>query len=105
MDTSGDYFKPQAGTTYTAEIDIDKHRIVPVESDKFHDSKGRPLKQYQFVVRHVGHVGNGIEQKWNVTYKGLLKDLMTGIRKNHKMFRITRNGQDRSTTYTIEGLQ
>ena len=51
LDTSGEYFKPQAGTTYTVEIDIDKHRIVPIESDKFKDSKGKPLKQYQFVIR------------------------------------------------------
>ena len=99
LDTSGEYFKPQAGTMYTVEIDIDKHRIVPIESDKFKDSKGKPLKQYQFIVRHVE---NDIEQKWNITSKALLRDLMGEIRKGIKIFRITRNGQDRSTTYTVE---
>ena len=99
LDTTGEFFKPQAGTTYQLEIDIDKHRIVPVESDKFKDVKGKPLKQYQFIVRHVG---NNVEQKWNITSKGLLRDIMTEVRKNHKMFRITRSGQDRTTTYKIE---
>jgi hypothetical protein len=102
LDTSGEYFKPQTGTTYEVEIDIDKHRILPIESDKFKDSKGRPLKQYQFVVRHVG---NDVEQKWNVTSKTLLRQLMGEIRKRHTSFRITRNGEDRSTTYTIEAAQ
>jgi hypothetical protein len=100
VDTSGEYFKPQTGTTYDLEIDIDKNRIVPIESDKFKDSKGRPLKQYQFIVRHVG---NNVEQKWNVTSKTLLKQLMGEIRKEHKLFHITRNGEDRGTTYTVEG--
>jgi hypothetical protein len=101
LDTSGEYFKPQTGTTYNVEIDIEKHRIVPIESDKFKDSKGNPLKQYQFIVRH----GNNVEQKWNVTSKALLRDLMTEIRQNHKSFKITRNGEDRSTTYRVEAAQ
>jgi hypothetical protein len=100
LDTSGEYFKPQTGTTYEVEIDIDKHRIVPIESDKFKDSNGKPLKQYRFIIRHVG---NNIEQKWNVTSKTLLRQLMGEIRQNHKLFRITRNGEDRSTTYAVEG--
>ena len=101
LDTSGEYFKPQTGTTYEIEIDIDKHRIMPIESDKFKDAKGKPLKQYQFVVRHVG---NNVEQKWNVTSKTLLRQLMGEIRQNHKLFRVTRNGEDRSTTYTVESV-
>jgi hypothetical protein len=102
LDASGEYFKPQTGTTYEIEIDIDKNRIVPIESDKFKDSKGRPLKQYQFILRHVG---NNIEQKWNVTSKTLLRQLMGEIRQNHKLFRITRNGEDRGTTYSVQGFK
>jgi hypothetical protein len=102
LDTTGEYFKPQADTTYEVEIDIEKHRIVPIESDRFKDAKGKPVKQYQFIVRHVG---NNVEQKWNVTSKALLKDLMGELRQNHKLFKITRKGEDRSTTYQVAAVQ
>jgi hypothetical protein len=102
LDTTGEYFKPPADTTYEVEIDIEKHRIVPIESDRFKDAKGKPVKQYQFIVRHVG---NNVEQKWNVTSKALLKDLMGELRQNHKLFKITRKGEDRSTTYQVAAVQ
>jgi hypothetical protein len=102
LDTTSEYFKPKTGTTYELEIDIERNRIVPIESEKFKDAKGNPVKQYQFIVKHIG---NGVEQKWNVTSKTLLNQLMDEIRKNRKVFRITRNGEDRGTTYQIEAAQ
>lgn len=100
LDTSGEFFKPRTGTTYEIEIDLEKHRIVPTDSEKFKTANGKPLKQYQFIVRHIG---NNIEQKWSVTSKALLRQLMTEIRQNHKLFQITRNGEGPSTTYTVVG--
>lgn len=100
LDTSGEYFKPQAGTTYDVEIDIEKHRIVLTDSEKFKTANGKPLKQYQFIIRHVG---NNVEQKWSITSKALLRQLMTEIRQNHKLFQITRNGEGPSTTYNVVG--
>ena len=59
LDSSTEYFKPKTGTTYVIEIDLEKHPIETKESDKFKDTQGKPLKQYQFIIRHVN---NGIEQ-------------------------------------------
>jgi hypothetical protein len=102
LDSSTEYFKPRAGPTYVLEIDIDKHQIIITESDRFKDSAGKPLKQYQFIIKHVN---NGIEQKWNVTSKNLVRQLMTEIRKGFKVIKIQRTGEDKNTTYQIEGVQ
>jgi hypothetical protein len=102
LDSSTEYFKPRAGTTYVLEIDIEKHQILITESDRFKDPAGKPLKQYQFIIKHVN---NGIEQKWNVTSKNLVRQLMTEIRKGFKVIKIQRMGEDKSTTYQIDGVQ
>jgi hypothetical protein len=102
LDTSTKYFKPKTGTTYVIEIDLEKHPIETKESDKFKDASGKPLKQYQFIIRHVN---NSIEQKWNVSSKTLVRQLMEQIRKGLKVIKVQRIGEDRNTTYQIEGVQ
>jgi hypothetical protein len=102
IETSTQFFKPKAGHTYVVEIDIDKHEIEITESDRFKDSRDKPLKQYQFVVKHVN---NGVEQKWTVSSKRLVRQLMSEIRKGFKVMEIQRIGEDRDTTYIVKGLQ
>jgi hypothetical protein len=102
IETSTEYFKPKPDTTYVIEIDIDKHEIDIKDSDKFKDSAGRPLKQYQFVVKHVN---NGVEQKWTVSSKRLVRQLMNEIRKGFKVMQLERIGEDRDTTYRVSGIQ
>jgi hypothetical protein len=102
LDSSTEFFKPKPGYVYVVEIDIEKHEIEVTESDRFKDTAGKPLKQYQFIVKHVN---NGIEQKWNVTSKNLVRQLMTEIRKGIKVIRIQRTGEDKNTTYQINGVQ
>ena len=102
IESSTQYFKPKAGTPYLVEIDIDTHEIEVTESDRFKDSAGKPLKQYQFVVKHVN---NGVEQKWTVSSKRLVRQLMSEIRKGHKVMQIERIGEDRDTTYVVKGVQ
>ena len=102
LDSSTEYFKPKAGITYILEIDIDKHPIASLESEKFKDPTGKPLKQYQFIIKHVN---NGIEQKWNVTSKNLVRQLMTEIRKGFKVIKVERIGEDKSTKYNVQGIQ
>ena len=102
IETSTQFFKPKSGTTYVIEIDIDKHEIDIKDSDKFKDSAGRPLKQYLFVVKHVN---NGVEQKWTVSSKRLVRQLMSEIRKGFKVMEIQRIGEDRDTTYIVKGIQ
>jgi hypothetical protein len=82
---------------YIVEIDIDRHEIEVTESDRF---KAGPLRV--FVIKHVN---NGVEQKWTVLSKTLVRQLMTEIRKGFKVMEIQRVGEDRSTTYTVEGIQ
>jgi hypothetical protein len=102
LDSSTEFFKPKPGYVYVVEIDIEKHEIEVTESDRFKDTAGKPLKQYQFIVKHVN---NGIEQKWNVTSKNLVRQLMPEIRKGIKVIRIQRTGEDKNTTYQINGMQ
>jgi hypothetical protein len=102
IETSTQFFKPKPGHTYVLEIDIDKHEIEVTESDRFKDSRDKPLKQYQFVVKHVN---NGVEQKWTVSSKRLVRQLMSEIRKGFKVMEIQRIGEDRDTTYIVKGIQ
>lgn len=48
--TSSQYFKPNPGTAYVIEIDLEKHGIKPVENDRFKDANGKPLKRYELVI-------------------------------------------------------
>jgi hypothetical protein len=102
IETSTQFFKPKPGHTYVLEIDIDKHEIEVTESDRFKDSRDKPLKQYQSVVKHVN---NGVEQKWTVSSKRLVRQLMSEIRKGFKVMEIQRIGEDRDTSYIVKGIQ
>jgi hypothetical protein len=102
IETSTQFFKPKPSHKYVLEIDIDKHEIEITESDRFKDSRDKPLKQYQFVVKHVN---NGVEQKWTVSSKRLVRQLMSEIRKGFKVMQIERIGEDRDTTYIVKGIQ
>jgi hypothetical protein len=102
IETSTQFFKPKPGHKYVLEIDIDKHEIEITESDRFKDSRDKPLKQYQFIVKHVN---NGVEQKWNVSSKTLVRQLMTEIRKGFKVMKVERVGEDKSTKYNVQGMQ
>ena len=95
------YFKPKPGTTYVIKVDLDKHRIKPVESSKFTDAKGQPLKRYEIIITHVN---NGHEQIWTVG-KTVCMQIIEQIRKGFNVFKVVRTGADRTTIYTFEGIQ
>jgi len=42
-------------------VDLDKHKIKPVENERFKDAHGKPLKKYEFIIIHVN---NQKEQIW-----------------------------------------
>jgi hypothetical protein len=85
LDSSTEYSKPKAGTIYVIEIDLENHPIETKESDKFKDATGKPLKQYQFIIKHTN---NNIEQKWNVSSKTLVRQLYgantQGVQNNQR---------------------
>lgn len=99
--TSSQYFKPRPGTTYVIQIDLDKHRIQPIETTKFTDTVGKPLKRYEIIIIHVN---NQKEQIWTVS-KTVCLQIIEQIRKGFKVLKVVRTGADRSTTYSIEGTQ
>jgi hypothetical protein len=99
--SSSQYFKPRPRTTYVIQVDLDKHKIKPVENPKFTDAQGKPLKRYELVIVHVN---NQKEQIWTVS-KTVCMQIIEQIRKGFNTLKITRTGTDRSTTYQIEGVQ
>lgn len=100
IETSSQYFIPRPGKTYIIRIDPE-NKIEPVETERFKDAQGRPLKRYQF---KIAHVNNGKEQLWE-TSKTVCSQIITELKNTFTVLKVTRNGSDRNTTYTIEGVQ
>jgi hypothetical protein len=100
IETSSQYFKPKPGKTYVIRINpLDK--IEMIQTDRFKDVQGKPLKRYQFKVTHVN---NGKDQLWD-TSKTVCSQIIAELKKGFTVLKVTRTGADRSTTYTIEGVQ
>ena len=99
--SSSQYFKPRPATTYVIQVDLDKHKIKPVENPKFTDAQGKPLKRYEVVIVHVN---NQKEQIWTVS-KTVCLQIIEQIKKGFNVMKVVRTGVDRSTTYAIEGMQ
>lgn len=99
--TSSQFFKPRPGTTYVIQVDLDKHKIKPVENERFKDAHGKLLKRYEFIITHVN---NQKEQIWTVS-KTVCLQILEQLRKGFRVLKVTRTGADRSTTYTIEGVR
>ena len=72
-----------------------------VQTDRFKDAQGKPLTRYQF---KLAHVNNGKEQLWD-TSKTVCSEIIAELKKGFTVLKVTRNGSDRNTTYTIEGVQ
>jgi hypothetical protein len=101
IETSSSYFKPKPGKTYVIRLDPQNDKIVPIENDRFKDANGKPIKRYETKITHVN---NGREQTWTVS-KTVCLQIIEQLRKGFTVLRVTRQGSDRSTTYTIEGVQ
>jgi hypothetical protein len=99
--TSSQYFKPRPGTTYVIQVDLDKHKIKPVENPRFTDTLGKPLKRYELVIVHVN---NQKEQVWTIS-KTVCLQILEQLRKGFRVLKVIRTGADRSTTYQIEAVQ
>jgi hypothetical protein len=101
IETSSQYFKPKPEKTYVISMDPQKNKIVPVENDRFKDANGNPLKRYECKITHIN---NGREQKWAIP-KTVCLQIIEELKKNLTVLKVTRHGSDRTTTYTIEGIQ
>lgn len=74
---SSQYFKPIPGIAYVIRVDLDKHKIKPVENPKFLDAQGKPLKKYEFIITHIN---NQKEQIWTVS-KTVCLQILGELRK------------------------
>jgi hypothetical protein len=101
IETSSQYFKPKPDKTYVIRLDPQKDKIVPTENDRFKDANGNPIKRYECKITHVN---NGKEQKWTVS-KTVCLQIVEQLRKGFTVLKVTRHGEDRTTTYQIEGMQ
>jgi|InoplaM3SPM_1038593.scaffolds.fasta_scaffold54280_1 hypothetical protein len=101
IETSSQYFKPEPEKTYIIRMDLENDKIVPVENDKFKDANGKPIKRYECKITHVN---NGREQKWTVA-KTVCLQIIGQLKKGFTVLKVTRHGSDRTTTYSIEGMQ
>jgi hypothetical protein len=101
IETSSQYFKPKPDKTYVIKLDPQNDKIVPTENDRFKDANGNPIKRYECKITHVN---NGREQKWTVA-KTVCLQIIEQLRKGFTVLKVTRHGEDRTTTYQIEGMQ
>ena len=101
IETSSQYFKPKPEKTYVIKLDPQKDKIIPTETDRFKDANGNPIKRYECKITHVN---NGKEQKWTVP-KTVCLQIIEQLRNKFTVLKVTRHGEDRTTTYQIEGMQ
>jgi len=101
IETSSQYFKPKPSRTYIIRLYPQKDKIIPTENDRFKDANGNPIKRYECKITHVN---NGKEQKWTVS-KTVCLQIIEQLRKGFTVLKVTRHGEDRTTTYQIEGMQ
>jgi hypothetical protein len=96
IETSSQFFKPKPD-----KMDPQEDKIVPTQNDRFKDANGNPIKRYECKITHVN---NGKEQKWTVS-KTVCLQIVEQLRNKFTVLKVTRHGEDRTTTYQIEGLQ
>ncbi|HEY7569885.1 MAG TPA: hypothetical protein VH796_00825 [Nitrososphaeraceae archaeon] len=100
IEASSQYFKPKPDRTYVIKMDR-SDKIVPVESDRFHDANGKPIKRYECTIIHVN---SARRQIWSVS-KTVCLQIIAQLKEGFTVLKITRRGSDRNTTYEIEGVQ
>lgn len=100
IEASSQYFKPKPDKTYVIKMDRNE-RIVSVETDRFRDANGKPIKRYECMITHVN---SGRRQIWSVS-KTVCLQIIVQLKEGFTVLEITRRGSDRNTTYVIRGVQ
>jgi hypothetical protein len=60
LETSSAYFKQKPGKAYIIRLDPWNDKIVPVETDRFKDVQGNPIRRYEVKINNVN---NGKQQQ------------------------------------------
>jgi hypothetical protein len=101
LEISSAYFKPKPGKAYIIRLDPQNDKIVSIETDRFKDAQGRPIRRYEVKITHFN---NGKQQLWD-TSKTVCSQILEELRKGFTVLKVVRTGADRSTTYAIAGVQ
>ena len=100
IEAQSQYFKPKPGKLYVIKLDPE-NKILSSTTDRFKDAKGNPVIRWEVKIIRVN---SQKEQTWT-TSKTVCLQLTELLRKGYTVMRVTRNGSDRNTTYTIEGVE
>jgi hypothetical protein len=94
------YFKPKPGKPYLIKLDPE-NKIMSSINDRFKDANGNSVRRWETKIIRVN---SQKEQIWTFP-KTVCLQLTEKLRKGYTVLRVTRNGSDRNTTYTIEGVE
>jgi hypothetical protein len=100
IEAQSQYFKPKPGKLYVIKLDPE-NKITSSTTDRFKDAKGNPIIRWETKIIRVN---SQKEQIWTVS-KTVCLQLTEKLREGYTVLRVTRNGSDRNTTYTIEGVE
>jgi hypothetical protein len=100
IETSNVYFKPKPGQEYVLRFNPEVNPIN-VRETPFKTPEGQPVKRYYYKIQHVS---NGREQLWG-TSKTVCLEIIKKLKEDWRVLRVVRTGTDRTTSYTIEGVQ
>jgi hypothetical protein len=98
--TASQWFKPEPEKTYIIRINPED-KVNMVKNQKFADKDGYVPTRFEFKILHPD---NNVEQTFTVS-KTLCKQLVDELEKGFTFLQITRHGSDRSTTWTVKGVQ
>jgi hypothetical protein len=100
LTTSGNFFKPVDGKTYVIRINPEDP-VEMIKNERFADKNGYILTRFEFSITHIE---NGAQQKWAVS-KTVCKQITDILGMGYTVMEVTRHGTDRSTVYSIKGVQ
>jgi hypothetical protein len=100
IETSSLYFKPKPGQEYILRFNPEVNSI-DVRETPLKTSEGQPVKRYYHKIQHIS---NGREQLWG-TSKTVCLEIIKKLKEDWRVLRVVRTGTDRTTSYTIEGVE
>jgi hydroxymethylpyrimidine pyrophosphatase-like HAD family hydrolase len=100
IEQSSNFFKPKDGRTYILKIDPTES-IEQVQNDRFKTPDGRPQIRYRI---NVTHPNTGKTQVFEAS-KTLIQQIIEQLKQGFTVLKLTRIGADRTTSYSIQGIE
>jgi hydroxymethylpyrimidine pyrophosphatase-like HAD family hydrolase len=100
IEQSSNFFKPKDGRTYILKINPTES-IEQVQNDRFKTPDGRPQIRYRINVTHPNTSKTQIFE----TSKTLIQQIIEQLKQGFTVLKLTRTGSDRTTSYSIQGIE